>query len=67
MTIKTTIINTAAVVAALPAISMAHPGHEPDDFLHAIAHELMTPRGIAAVLLIGAVATGVYLWARSKR
>jgi hypothetical protein len=48
-----TAIGGAALLAAQS--SWAHPGHEPEDLLHALAHELASPRGILALILLAAV------------
>jgi hypothetical protein len=44
----------------------AHPGHEAEDFFHAIAHDLMTPRGIGAVCLVGVAAAWIYVKSRRR-
>jgi hypothetical protein len=55
-----------AFVASTAAL--AHPGHEPEDLLHALVHELASPRGILALLILGVAGT---LWvahcARKKK
>jgi hypothetical protein len=61
----------AAVMSFAFAVStaaLAHPGHEPEDLLHALAHELASPRGILALLILGVAGA---LWvahrARTKK
>lgn len=60
-------LTVSSLASILPVIASAHPGHEAQDFLHALAHELMSPRGLAALLLIGAIAGLACRWFRSKR
>jgi hypothetical protein len=48
---------------AASTAALAHPGHEPEDLLHAIAHELASPRGILALLILGVAAA---LWVAHK-
>jgi hypothetical protein len=42
----------------------AHPGHEPDDFIHAITHELASPRGGLALIVLG---VGVLMWLHAMK
>ncbi len=60
--------NAFTALAALGATSfstlvLAHPGHEPDEFVHAIAHELASPRGILAIIV---VLVAVCFWAYGR-
>ncbi|MGL4231749.1 MAG: hypothetical protein ACRDAM_21315 [Casimicrobium sp.] len=48
---------------AISAAASAHPGHEPENLLHALAHELASPRGILALLILGVAAA---LWGAHK-
>ena len=61
--IRQTTITTATLMALTSSAAFAHPGHEPEDLLHAIAHEIASPRGIFVLLVIG---VGVGLWAAHK-
>jgi hypothetical protein len=60
-------LTASSFAALLPVIASAHPGHEAEDLLHAVAHELMTPRGLAALLLVSVIAGVTYKWFRSNR
>jgi hypothetical protein len=44
----------------------AHPGHEPEDFLHAVAHELASPRGILALIILS-IAVGLWLYSKNQK
>lgn len=55
----------ASSVLLLSAASHAHPGHEPEDLIHAVAHELMSPRGIALLLIVAAV--GAIWWVKRSK
>jgi hypothetical protein len=44
----------------------AHPGHEPEDFLHAVAHELASPRGILALIILS-IAAGLWLYSKNQK
>jgi hypothetical protein len=65
-------VRNAALVGASIGASMvafnafAHPGHEPESLIHALAHEIASPRGILALFLI-AVAAGLWLRKRNRR
>jgi hypothetical protein len=58
-------MRTAAMSFALAVstTASAHPGHEPEDLLHALAHELASPRGILALLILGVAGA---LWVAHK-
>jgi hypothetical protein len=63
--------NAFTALVALGATSFstfvqAHPGHEPDDFVHAIAHELASPRGILAIIVL-VVAVSYWVYGRSDK
>jgi predicted transporter len=63
-----TIATLFTVVATIAApVVIAHPGHEAEDFFHAIAHELMTWRGIFSALAIGAGLFFAVKWLRGRR
>jgi hypothetical protein len=64
--IKPTSALSSIGAFALLAPTFAHPGHEPDDLLHALAHELASPRGILAIIIL-CIAAGLWLYARSQR
>jgi hydrogenase/urease accessory protein HupE len=59
-------VASAFAIAAAAAAASAHPGHEPEDFLHALAHELASPRGILALIILS-VAVGLYLYAKNQK
>lgn len=52
----------ASAFVVLSGASHAHPGHEPEDLIHAVAHELMNPRAIALLLAVAAV--GAIWWSK---
>jgi hydrogenase/urease accessory protein HupE len=60
---RQTAITTATLIALTSSVAIAHPGHEPEDLLHALAHEIASPRGIFVLLVIG---VGIGLWAAHK-
>ncbi len=51
---------------ALIGSAHAHPGHEPEDFVHALAHELASPRGILAIIIL-IVAGALWLYGRGTK
>jgi hypothetical protein len=55
------IVVFATVSAVLTSTAHAHPGHEPGDIFHAIAHALMSPRTII-FLLIASAAVVAWRW-----
>jgi hypothetical protein len=59
---KTIVASSTAFVATAV---YAHPGHEPEDWPHALAHELMSPRGILVLLLLAGV-VGLRIYLRRK-
>jgi hypothetical protein len=63
--------GSASAIAAIGAAgatfnALAHPGHEPESLLHALAHEIASPRGVLALILI-AVAAGLWLHKRNHK
>jgi hypothetical protein len=52
---------SVSLIAAVDAV--AHPGHEPDSLIHALAHQLASPRGILALIILG-VAGALYVLGR---
>jgi hypothetical protein len=63
----TTLRPFTATALLLSSAAIAHPGHEPDDIVHAIAHELMTPRGIFGALAVAAAVFFAVKWLRGRR
>lgn len=64
MKLKSVVVAGSVFVAIAAANSaLAHPGHEPEDLIHALAHELASPRGIVALLVLG---VGAVLWLAYK-
>lgn len=61
-------IQTLAALGATFTTTLvsAHPGHEPDDFVHAIAHELASPRGILAIIVL-IVAASLWMYGRKNK
>ncbi len=59
--LKNTLVASVAVMVSMAA--SAHPGHEPEDLLHALAHEIASPRGLLVLLALG---VGGALWAVRK-
>ncbi|TAG78439.1 MAG: hypothetical protein EAZ24_01970 [Burkholderiales bacterium] len=59
-------LGVCVTASLISAATYAHPGHEPDDLFHAIAHELMNPRAIALLLIVAAVGAVWWSW-RSKK
>jgi hypothetical protein len=56
----------AASTTLVSLSAFAHPGHEPEDLLHAIAHELASPRGILALIILS-VAAWLWLYAKNQK
>jgi hypothetical protein len=46
--------------------AIAHPGHEPEDLIHALAHELASPRGILALIVLS-VAAALWLYSKNQK
>jgi hypothetical protein len=64
MNFKSALKSAALTSSALiVGAASAHPGHEPEDFIHAIAHELASPRGVLALIVLG---VGVLTWSYAK-
>ncbi len=64
---STLVISVAATTSTLiSSISHAHPGHEPEDVFHAIAHALMSPRAIVFLVVAGAAAVAWRWYAKDK-
>ncbi len=67
MKFRTTNQAVVLLTSALAVASVhAHPGHEPEDFIHAFAHELASPRGILALIILSAAAA-LWLYGRSRK
>jgi hypothetical protein len=65
MNFKSTLKSLALTSSALTVgAASGHPGHEPEDFIHAIAHELASPRGVLALVVLG---VGALMWLYAKR
>jgi hypothetical protein len=60
-------ISVAATTSTLiSSIGHAHPGHEPENLFHVIAHALMSPRAIIFLLIAGAAVVAWRCYAKDK-